>query len=187
MAEVLRTARLTLEPWSAAADELLAGLARTPAVVRYIGDGAIWSDARIAATGAQAAEHWATHGFGWRLAREAGAPVGFIALSFAGEGAGVAADEYEIGWWLAPGTWGRGLAREGAQSIRDEAFARLGAPSVLARIQLANQRSLNVARAIGLQFETQTRGRAGEAISVLRLSGAEWRARLRPAPPAGRA
>jgi RimJ/RimL family protein N-acetyltransferase len=187
MPDMLQTARLTLEPWSPAADRLLAELARTPAVVRYIADGTIWSDARIAATGAQAAEHWRTHGFGWRLAREGDTPVGFMALSFAGEGAGVAADEYEIGWWLAPAAWGRGLAREGAQALRAEAFDRLDAPSILARIQPGNHRSLSVAQAIGLRWETETRGRAGEAIAVLRLSAAEWRAPLRPAPPAGRA
>ena len=185
MPDLLQTERLTLEPWSATADRLLADLARTPGVVRYIGDGRIWSDARIAATGARAAEHWREHGFGWRLAREGDVPIGFIALSFAGEGAGVAADEYEIGWWIAPAAWGRGLAREGAEAVRDEAFERLAAPSILARIQPANARSLRVGRAIGLRFDAETRGRAGEAISVLRLSGAGWRARPRPARPGG--
>jgi RimJ/RimL family protein N-acetyltransferase len=187
MVETLRTARLHLEPWSDEASDLLGQLARTPAVVRYIGDGRPWSDARIADVVDLAQRHWASNGFGWRLARESGTPVGFIALGYAGQGAGIAADEYEIGWWLAPSAWGRGLAREGATAVRDEAFTRVGAPSIVARIQPANAASHAVARAIGLSRESQTRGRAGEPVDVLRLSAVEWRALPRSARPARRA
>jgi RimJ/RimL family protein N-acetyltransferase len=171
----LHTERLTLDPWSEADGKLLGDLARTPAVMRYIGDGAPWSDARIHGVAQHVLEHWAEHGFGWRVARCDDATVGLIALSFAGEGAGVDADEYEIGWWLAPSAWGRGLAREGAAAVRDEAFARIGAPSILARIQPANAASLAVAAAIGLGPESESIGRGGEPIAVLRLSADRWR------------
>ncbi len=136
----LRTERLTLDPWTEADGRLLGDLARTPAVMRYVGDGTTWSDARIHGVGQQVLAHWAEHGFGWRVARADGAPVGFIALNFAGEGAGIDAHEYEIGWWLAPSVWGRGLAREGAAAVRDEAFDRVGAPSIVARIRPENAR-----------------------------------------------
>jgi RimJ/RimL family protein N-acetyltransferase len=171
----LRTARLTLDAWTESDFKLLGDLARTPAVMRYIGDGTTWSDARIADVGAHVVEHWRDHGFGWRVARMDGAPVGLIALNFAGEGAGVDAGEYEIGWWLAPTAWGRGLAREGAAAVRDEAFERVGAPSILARIQPANTGSLAVAAAIGLSYESDSIGRGGEQISVLRLAADSWR------------
>ncbi|HTU96050.1 MAG TPA: GNAT family N-acetyltransferase, partial [Solirubrobacteraceae bacterium] len=124
----LHTERLTLDRWTEADNRLLGDLARTPAVMRYVGDGTTWSDARIHGVGAHVVAHWAEHGFGWRVARCEGAAVGLIALNFAGEGAGIAAGEYEIGWWLAPDAWGRGLAREGAAALRDEAFTRVGAP-----------------------------------------------------------
>jgi RimJ/RimL family protein N-acetyltransferase len=87
----------------------------------------------------------------------------------------VDATEYEIGWWLAPSVWGRGLAREGAAAVRDEAFARVGAPSIVARIQPANAASLAVAAAIGLSHETESTGRGGEDIAVLRLAAHRWR------------
>ena len=105
-----------------------------------------------------------------------GRPIGFIALSFAGAGSGVAADEYEIGWWLAPSVWGQGLAREGAAAVRDEAFGRLRAPSIVARVQPANDASLAVARAIGLTYESDSTGRSGETIAVLRLLAEDWSA-----------
>jgi RimJ/RimL family protein N-acetyltransferase len=171
----LRTDRLSLDAWTEADAKLLGDLARTPAVMRYIGDGAPWSDARIHGVAEHVFAHWADHGFGWRVARYDGAAIGLIALNFAGEGSGVAPDAYEIGWWLTPSAWGRGLAREGAAAVRDEAFARVGAPSIVARIQPANAASLAVAAAIGLSYEGDGIGRAGEPFSSLGLSAERWR------------
>ncbi len=176
MPETLHTRRLGLEPWSDDATRLFRALATTPAVVRYIGDGQPWSEAKMETVAAHNADHWREHGFGWRLARleSTGDAVGFIALNFAGEGSGVAPDEYEIGWWLAPAAWGQGIAREGAAALREEAFQPLQAPSILARIQPENTASLAVAGAIGLRHESQTTGRTGETISVLRLTATAW-------------
>jgi RimJ/RimL family protein N-acetyltransferase len=178
MPDRLRTDRLELAPWSDAHTRLLAGLAVTPAVVRYIGDGTQWTDVRVQQVAAANREHWREHGFGWRAATPAGEdrPIGFIALNFAGEGSGVDPGEYEIGWWLAPSAWGRGLAREGAAALRDEAFTRVGAPSIVARIRPGNAASLGVAGAIGLTHESEAIGRAGETLTVLRLSADDWRA-----------
>ena len=154
----LLTSRLRLDPWSQAHTALLAGLAAMPEVVRFIGDGSVWSPARAEEVGAANREHWRRHGFGWRAAveRETGEMIGLLALNFAGEGSGVDIDEYEIGWWLRPAAWGRGLAREGAAAVRDEAFTRVGAPRVLARIQPANQASLSVATATDTKTDVRT-------------------------------
>jgi RimJ/RimL family protein N-acetyltransferase len=183
MPDALHTPRLRLDPWTDSDATLLGDLARTPAVMRHIGDGATWSDARIHGVAARMDVHWREHAFGWRVARlHDGRPVGLIALNFAGEGAGVDAGEYEIGWWLSPSVWGRGLAREGAVAVRDEAFARVGAPSIVARIAPANTGSLAVAAAIGLRHESESTGRGGETIAVLRLSAESWRPGLSSAP-----
>jgi RimJ/RimL family protein N-acetyltransferase len=174
--ESLHTERLRLDPWTEADAKLLGDLARTPAVMRYIGDGTTWTDARIHDVASHIASHWRSHGFGWRVVRLPDATaIGFMALNFAGAGAGVDPDEYEIGWWLAPSAWGRGLAREGAAAVRDEAFARVGAPSILARIAPANAGSLAVAAAIGLGHESYSTGRGRERIAVLRLTADAWR------------
>ncbi len=54
----LDTDRLSLDPWTDADGRLLADLARTPAVMRYIGDGTTWTDARIHGVAEHIAEHW---------------------------------------------------------------------------------------------------------------------------------
>lgn len=184
----LHTDRLRLERWEEpTATPLLRRLATTPVVVRYVADGLTWSDLRIQEVSARNVEHWRRHGFGWRLARltATGEPVGFIGLNFAGEGVNVDPSEYEIGWWLDPAAWGRGLAREGAAAVRDEAFHRLGAPSIIARIQPPNAASLGVAAAIGLTHDFDTLGRTGEPAAVLRLTAESWRGDS-PASSAGR-
>ena len=170
MPETLHTARLALEPWSDAHLPAFAALARTPAVMRFIGDGSTWTDARIHEVHARCLTHWAEHGFGWRMAVLQGRQVGLIALNFAGENSGVDPDEYEIGWWLSPDHWRQGLTSEGARAIRDEAFGRVGAPSLIARILPGNDASLGVARGLGLAVEGESTGRGGERILVLRLS-----------------
>ncbi len=170
MTSSLKTARLELVAWAPEHDSLLVGWSADPAIVRYIGDGSRWPRARALEVAAAQRAHWDEHGFGWRIAVEAasGAPVGFVALSFAGEGAGVDAREYEIGWWLAPSAWGLGYAREGGAALRDEGFGRVGAPSIVARIQAANTASVRVAEALGLTFDGSSTGRAGEPFGIYR-------------------
>ena len=169
---VLLTERLRLVRWDESHTQLLVDLASRPEVMRYIGDGSTWTRERADEVAARTREHWRRHGFGWRAAieGEAGTAIGFAALNFAGEKAGVDPNEFEIGWWLAPEMQGRGLAREAAAAVRDEAFNRLRAPSVVARIQPANAASLAVARAIGLRHETMSAAPDGTPIAVLRLT-----------------
>ncbi|MGZ6670440.1 MAG: GNAT family N-acetyltransferase, partial [Solirubrobacteraceae bacterium] len=76
---------------------------------------------------------------------------------------------FEIGWWLWPHAWGRGLASEAALRICEEAFGQVGAPSLVARIQAANAASLGVAAKLGMSHEGESTGRTGEPLSVYRL------------------
>jgi len=164
----LKTDRLELLAWAPEHDELLVSWSSDPAVMRFIGDGSVWPRARALEVAAHQRAHWDEHGFGWRVAFATGRPVGFVMLAFAGEGAGIDAREFEIGWWLTPSAWGSGYAREGGAALRDEAFGRVGAPSVVARIQPANSASVSVAEALGMTFERSSTGRGGEPISVFR-------------------
>jgi RimJ/RimL family protein N-acetyltransferase len=172
MPETVHTTRLRLEPWDASQAPLLGELSSDAAVMRYIGDGSLWSEERVQQVSASAQAHWERHGFGWRAIHDASTSraIGVGMLGFPGEGAGIDPFDHEIGWWLAPDVWGRGLAREAAAALRDEAFSEtVAAPSVVARVQPANGASLAVARAIGLEFERDGTGRLGEPIAVLRL------------------
>jgi RimJ/RimL family protein N-acetyltransferase len=168
---VLETARLRLVPWTPAHGGMLARLAGMPEVMQHVGNGAPWSAAEAAERSARVLVHWRTHGFGWRAAveRSTGRTVGLIALNLAGaEVAELADDDHEIGWWLEPAAWGRGYATEGGRAIVEEAFTRLGAPSVVARVRPANAASLRVAAALDLTSERDVVDRHGLPVRILR-------------------
>ncbi len=149
-----------------------------PAVTRFIGNGEPWSVERAEVIAADKREHWSRHGFGWRAAieRSSGEAVGVMAANLVGEGtAGVDPADHEIGWWIDPAAWGRGLAREGAQALCEEMFDTVGVASVVARIQPANAASIRVAEHAGLRYESLTVGPFGEAVAVHRLTAEDWR------------
>jgi RimJ/RimL family protein N-acetyltransferase len=151
---------------------MLLELSSDPRVVRHIGLGRPWPPQLAEDVFESQLGRWAEHGFGWRAAQNASRElVGLVSLNFLEEGAaGLDPGEYEIGWWLKPSAWGRGLAVEGARSVLDESFGRLGAPSVVARIQPSNERSIRTARALGMSFDACTTGRCGETVEIYRVS-----------------
>jgi RimJ/RimL family protein N-acetyltransferase len=168
----LLTARLRLRPWSDGDTALLSELAAVPEMVRYVGDGTPWTPEHAAEVSERMVEHWRSHAFGWRVALPStpGRAVGFIALNYAGEATpGIGPDEFEIGWWLRPEAWGQGYASEGARAIAEEAFTRLRAPGLLARIQPGNASSRRVAESLGMAVAFETVGRFGEPVVVYRI------------------
>jgi RimJ/RimL family protein N-acetyltransferase len=169
----LQTERLRLERFTPRHAALLLELSANPQVMRFVGAGVPWTREFAAEVAAALTEHWEAHGFGWRVAveRASGRAIGFVALNFLGEGVGgLDPGEYELGWWLEPAAWGRGLAFEGAIALKSEAFARLRAPSVIARIQPPNERSMRVAGKLGMALDTFATGRQGEELTVFRLA-----------------
>lgn len=175
----LLTERLRLEPWDAVHGGLLARLSAMPQVMRHVGSGATWTAAEAEEHSARALVHWRVHGFGWRGAvkRVGGRAVGMIALELAEGVPGLADGDHEIGWWLDPALWGRGYATEGGRAIVAEAFGRIGAPSVAARIQPGNVASERVALALGLRHERDAIGRHGERVRIHRLNNPTGRLR----------
>ena len=79
-------------------------LAQDARVIRFVGDGAPWSDdyVRQRFDGALAGGT-PGHGLRWFIASAAGARVGLLALTVHG-------DETELGYWIAPDHWGKGYA-----------------------------------------------------------------------------
>ena len=167
----LVTVRLRLEPWQLSHGDLLVRLSALPEVMRYVGDGTPWTAAEAREHAERAFAHWREHGFGWRRAveRAGGRPVGMVALELTRHVPGLDDGEHEIGWWLDPAVWGRGYATEAGRAIVAEAFGRVQAPSVVARIQPGNAASLAVARALGLTYERDAVGRRSEPVRILRL------------------
>lgn len=173
-----QTERLRLERWTGRHLDLLVELSAKPGVTEFVGAGEPWSPSFAGEMAEAQLRHWAEHGFGWRVMveRESGRAIGFVALNFLGEGIdGLAAEEYEIGWWLEPAAWGRGLASEAAIAAKGEAFARLSVPSLVARIQPPNERSIRVAEKLGMLLDGFVTGRQGEELVVYRVNNPKLR------------
>lgn len=180
----LTTARLTLMPWQDAFGEDLARLASDERVMQYIGNGRPWNREQARQRHQACLRHWEDHHFGWRaiLDSPSGRFLGLAALNYLGALVpGIEESAIEIGWWLDPGAWGRGIAAEAATAIRDEAFSRLHATRVVARLQPRNHASERVAARLGMRLHGDAAGRAGEPVRVYILDRTDWRAGLTPA------
>lgn len=80
---------------------------------------------------------------------------GVGALPMSGEKTGVA----EIGWWLNPEWWGRGVTSAAAAALVDHMFADRGFERLWAPVFAVNEASAGVARNVGMLLE----GRASSA------------------------
>lgn len=65
-------------------------------------------------------------------------------------------EEVEIGYRFDPSHWGRGLATEAAQAVRDHAFRDLKLPHVISLIHPDNAASIRVAKKNGMTLRRQT-------------------------------
>jgi RimJ/RimL family protein N-acetyltransferase len=110
------------------------------------------------------------------IAKEAGDWLGFVELCHVGPGAIEVVGEIEIGWWLVPAMWGRGVATEAAVPVRDEAFERLGLERIVGRYRPANVASGRIMEKLGMRFERSAVGRHGDAVNIYALDRGGWRA-----------
>jgi RimJ/RimL family protein N-acetyltransferase len=176
----LSTARLELRPWADGFEDDLFRLSSDERMMRFIGDGRPWTRERTAERHRACLRHWEQHGFGWRGIFDRDDFVGVAALNRLGTTVpGIEEDATEIGWWVAPESWGRGLATEAALALRDEAFAGLGAQRLAARYQPSNEASGRIMIKIGMRVFGDTVGASGEPVRVCELRRADWEA-LRP-------
>ena len=58
--------------------------------------------------------------------------------------------EPELGYTFAADVWGRGLGSEAARACIDAAFAHLAFGRILAKVDVDNERSLRLARRLGM-------------------------------------
>ncbi|HWL66082.1 MAG TPA: GNAT family N-acetyltransferase [Actinomycetota bacterium] len=174
---ILQTERLILEPWSVDRIEDLVRLSSDPAVMRFIGSGDPWERERADHMHSDLLNHWSEHGFGWRTIRQADESevIGVLGLSYTGpEAVEIPTPEVEIGWWLDPEVWGRGLATEAAARVRNDAFERLRLDKVIARHQVANPTSGRIMEKIGMTFEREAVGRHGDHVRIWAIGRDDW-------------
>ena len=120
--------------------------ATDPRMTRYVGDGKPWSPEYVTERHEQALRHWEEHGFGLHAVVEDGVVIGIAQMLEGGLG------EIEIGYWVDPGHWGRGVATKIAEQLRDKALAI--ADRVVAGHQAENTASGRVLEKAGLTYFT---------------------------------
>jgi PhzF family phenazine biosynthesis protein len=120
--------------------------AADPRMTRYVGDGKPWTPEYVAERHEQALQHWEEHGFGLHAVVEDGVVIGIAQMLEGGLG------EIEIGYWVDPAHWGRGVATKIAEQLRDKALAI--ADRVVAGHQAENTASGRVLEKAGLTYFT---------------------------------
>ncbi len=178
-ARTIHTERLDLVPWAPEHAAALTQLARTSGVVPSIARHARWDPAHPEILSRALLRHWEAHGFGWRAIseRSAGVIAGFVGVTYLGENdLGLDPADFELGCWVHPTYWRRGLAGEASEAVIDEAFRDLGATSVMGCARADNRASIDGAHYLGLQLEQQLTVPSGAEILVMRVTAAQWAA-----------
>ncbi|HEY9897042.1 MAG TPA: GNAT family N-acetyltransferase [Candidatus Sericytochromatia bacterium] len=155
---VIATDRLFLREWLSEDFRYFKPIATNPQVMQYIGTGELWSDERINQFINNHIARYKKYKFCfWALVHQSTQTlIGICGLSLLNE-----PDEVEIGWWLTPDYWGKGLATEAAQAVMSYGFERLTLPKIISIAQPVNQRSIRVMEKLGMHFEKMSTDRHG--------------------------
>lgn len=149
-AQRLETPRVTLFPWDSPDWLAFKPIATDPRVTKYISAGVPWTDERIIAFVERQRLHFVRLGYClWKLmVKEDTRLAGFCGLQPLGDLDGV-----EIGWWLAPEHWGKGIATEAARAAMEDGFARCGLQRIVAVAQRENRASTRIMEKLGMKYE----------------------------------
>ncbi|TNE63297.1 MAG: N-acetyltransferase [Alphaproteobacteria bacterium] len=146
---MLETDRLILRPWRAEDREPFAALNADPEVMRYFPAVQTCDESDASVDRVMAGIMARGYGF-WAVELKAtGKFIGFIGVQDAPDYL-PCAPAFEIGWRLARGTWGQGLAPEGARACLAYAFSALKADEVIAITAAINLPSRRVMEKIGM-------------------------------------
>ncbi|MEM7225607.1 MAG: GNAT family N-acetyltransferase [Pseudomonadota bacterium] len=153
----IETERLLLRRWKAQDLQPYAALCADPEVMRWIGNGATQSAEHCATAIAGFEANWHDRGFGlFAVAlRDTGRFIGFVGFmspTFLPE----VLPAVEIGWRLARGAWGRGLATEGAKAALRFGLEEIGLERVICIVQTGNLASEQIALKLGMRLERET-------------------------------
>lgn len=141
--EPIHTDRLTLRRWRESDREPFAVMNADPRVMEYF--PAVLTRAESDALVDHIESHFADHGFGAFAAelRSTGTFIGFIGLNIPRFEARFTPC-VEIGWRLAFGQWGHGLATEGARAVIEYGFGALALREIVSFTAAPNRRSRRV-------------------------------------------
>jgi RimJ/RimL family protein N-acetyltransferase len=150
----LETDRLIMRMWRENDFEAYARICADPEVMRYLNkDGKPLTRSEAWRQLAFLIGHWHLRGYGhWAVEEKAsGNLVGRIGF-LNPEGW----PDFEIGWTLGRGYWGKGYAIEGARRVLEYAFTEFKRERVISLIRPGNQGSINVAERLGEKLEGRT-------------------------------
>ncbi|MGO8814085.1 MAG: GNAT family N-acetyltransferase [Terriglobia bacterium] len=149
---ILETDRLRFATWVKEDWLEFRKLTADPLVVRYITTGEPWPDERVQEFVARQCENWEKHHIClWKLLpKDSDALIGICGLQHL-----AGTPDVEIGWWLAPSHWGKGLATEAARQALAYGFEVSNIERIVAIAQSANRDSLRVMDRIGMRFERE--------------------------------
>ncbi len=147
---VLETPRLILREWLPDDWIRFKPIATDPRVIRYVGTGRPPGDEQIQAYIEAARKLYRDEGFClWPLIyRDNHELIGFCGFDRLWGG-----DEIEIGYWLAPDYWGKGLATEAAQAVMQYGRKTLGLRQIVAVAHPENRASIRVMEKLGMIYE----------------------------------
>jgi [ribosomal protein S5]-alanine N-acetyltransferase len=152
----IETRRVKLSRWQPCDAVAFRPIAQDPLVMRYIHNGKPWSDSRVREFIPGQMRHAARDGFCfWKIQRKPdGRLIGLCGLQALPLGCRW---EVEIGWWLAPPYWGRGLATEAAGAVMNAAFKNLSVERIVAIAVPENYASRRIMQKIGMRYERMAR------------------------------
>jgi ribosomal-protein-alanine N-acetyltransferase len=161
---ILETERLMLNTWQTSDWTALRPIATDTEVMRYITGGIPWTEDRIQSFVEKQVQLHSERGFcRWKLlTKPAREMIGFCGVGFWRDEA-----EPEIGWWIARGHWGHGLATEAAQCALRDAFERVELKRIISVARPENTASVRIMQKLGLELEC---GFESEGIRLLRYS-----------------
>jgi [ribosomal protein S5]-alanine N-acetyltransferase len=160
---IIETQRLRLGRWEPADAVAFRPIAQDPRVMRYVNNGEPWSDAKVREFIARQMRHIAHNGFCfWKIQRRPdGKLIGLCGLQALHLGCRW---EVEIGWWLTPRHWGRGLASEAAGAVMSAARRSLRRNRIVAVAVAENYASRHIMQKIGMRYERNVRHRGFEVV-----------------------
>jgi RimJ/RimL family protein N-acetyltransferase len=148
----VQTERLLLRRWRASDLVPLAAMNADHEVMRFIGRGAVLGRNLSDDLLTRFEREWRERGFGLWAVEERAAPgelLGFCGLTvpmFLPD----LLPAVEVGWRLARGAWGKGIATEAGHAALTFGFEEHGMREILAIVDPANVRSLRVAEKLGM-------------------------------------
>jgi RimJ/RimL family protein N-acetyltransferase len=177
---VVETERLRLRTWSEADKAEFVRTTNRPAVMRWL--GGVQSEQSMAA-GFERIDGYQrdfAHTL-WVVERKSDAALlGFCGLKRVNSPGASCTGDFEIGWRLREDAWGQGFAKEAAIASLDLAFARFGAPHVVALTVAGNADSQGLMMRLGmrrrpdLDFEDSRFGPELNPSIVYSIEAADW-------------